>query len=105
MRRGGSAALSSAMTARTADGGDLPTESVEVGLDPSPILIAEDALVTRRRTRTGGPGQGAEGDAAAAFPALPRGLDLSLAGESVNDGARRRPIVLVQWGDPIRGVC
>ena len=31
---------------------------------------------------------GAEGDTAAAFPTLPCGLDLSLAGDSENHGAR-----------------
>ena len=42
--------------------------------------------------------EGASGDAAAAFPALPRGLDLSLAGDSKNDGDRRRLSVFVHRG-------
>ena len=56
------------------------------------------ALALPPSNADGGAEEGAEGDAAAAFPALPRGLDLSLAGDSKNDGDRRRLSVFVHRG-------
>ena len=97
VRRDGSAASNCTLTlaAQTSDRGDLLTDGIVNELDPlepPPILIAEVALVPRRETRTG-----------AAFPALPRGLNLSLTGESKNDGAWQRLLVLVHLENPSAG--
>ena len=47
----------------------------------------------------GGAEEGAEGDASAAFPVLPRGLNLFLARDLKNNRSRRRLIVTVNGGD------
>ena len=58
----------------------------------TPGSLARGVLIPRRVLAPSnvdeGVEEGAEGDAAAAFPALPCGLDLSLAGDSENHGAR-----------------
>ena len=61
------------------------------------------ALALPPSNTDGGAEEGSEGDAVAASPVLPHGLDLSLAGDSENDGARRRLTVLVHQGDPSAG--
>ena len=96
-----------ALAAQTSDAADLPTSGVVDGLDPPTGSLAGDVLVPHvgalalaPSNADGGVEEGAEGDAAAASPALPRDFDLSLAGESENQGFPATPDRARQSGGP-----